>query len=78
MIDLMLKRKKASKSSGMDYQKQEDKKEELKVKMEQRKVRKIAKQEQLELESKDSYINKDQFEFLQSNIEMAGKRLREQ
>ena len=46
--------------------------------MEQRKDRKAAKQQQLEAESKDSYINIDQFEFLSNNIEIAGKRLREQ
>ena len=77
MIDQMLKKKRSNKD-GLDYKQQEDKKEELKQKMEQRKVRKIAKQEQLERESKDSYVNMDQYQFLQSNIEIAGKRLREQ
>ena len=42
MIDQMLKRKRASKKDGLDYQKQEDKKEELKAKMEQKKQRKNA------------------------------------
>ena len=78
MIDQMLKRKRASKKDGLDYQKQEDKKEELKAKMEQKKQRKKQKEEQLERESKDSYISREQFEFLQNNIDMAGKRLREQ
>ena len=57
MIDQMLKRKRSSQKEGMDYKQHEDKKEELKQKMEQRKVRKAAKLEQLERESKDSYIN---------------------
>ena len=41
----MLKKKRNSNKDGLDYKQQEDKKEELKQKMEQRKVRKIAKQE---------------------------------
>ena len=32
----------------------------------------------LEQEAKDSYLNLDQFMFLQKNIEMASKRLKEQ
>ena len=40
MIDQMLKKKRASKKDGFDYQLQEDKKEELKQKMEQKKIRK--------------------------------------
>ena len=40
MIDQMLKKKRASKKDGFDFQLQEDKKEELKQKMEQKKKRK--------------------------------------
>ena len=40
----MLKKKRASKKDGFDYQLQEDKKEELKQKMEQKKIRKQEKE----------------------------------
>ena len=78
MIDQMLKKKRATKKDGFDYQLMEDKKEELKKKMEEKKIRKQKKEEQLISDSKDSYMSKEQFEFLQNNIDLAGKRLREQ
>jgi len=74
----MLKKKRDSAKDGGDYQKQQAAKEELAKKIERRKARSIEKQEMLEQEAKDSYLNLDQFMFLQKNIEMASKRLKEQ
>lgn len=78
MVDQMLKKKRDSAKDGGDYQKQQAAKEELAKKIERRKARSIEKQEMLEQEAKDSYLNLDQFMFLQKNIEMASKRLKEQ
>lgn len=46
--------------------------------MERRKQRAIEKREKLVEESNGSYLNLDQYGFLQKNIDMAGKRLKEQ
>lgn len=78
MVDQMLKKKRDSAKDGNDYAKQQQQQEELTRKLERRKERADKKQQILEAEAKDSYLNLDQFLFLQKNIEAAGKRLKEQ
>ena len=75
MVDQLLKDKR---KSGGNFAEQRAKQDDLKNKMERRKKRSEDKKAQLEQEAKDSYLNLEQFEFLQKNIEMAGKRLKEQ
>lgn len=74
MVDQLLKDKR---KSGGNFAEQRAKQDDLKNKMERRKKRSEDKKAQLEQEAKDSYLNLEQFEFLQKNIEMAGKRLKE-
>ena len=53
-------------------------KEEKEAKLQKRKERKELKEARLNEESKDSYLSLDQFQYLQKNIEVAQKRLKEQ
>ena len=53
----MLTRKKESAADGIDYAAKAEKEAEEKNKLEKRKERKKIKDEQLERESKDSYLN---------------------
>ena len=78
MVDQMLKKKRDSAKDGNDYAKQQQAQEEMARKIERRRERASKKQEDLEREAKDSYLNLEQFLFLQKNIEAAGKRLKEQ
>lgn len=77
MINTIIKQKNENKKNGTDYANQRAKEDELKQKMEKRKERAIAKRQLLETESKDSYLSIGQYQFLQKNIDMAGKRLKE-
>ena len=47
-------------------------------KMDRRKRKRAAREEKMIQESKDSYLTKEQYEFLNKKIEMAHKRLKEQ
>ena len=46
--------------------------------MERRRLRKEAEESKMQSESKDSYLNVDQFKFLHNKIEIAHKKLKEQ
>ncbi len=77
MVDQMLKKKRDSAKDGGDYAQQKQAQEALVAKLERRRERASKKQQDLETEAKDSYLNIEQFQFLQKNIEQAGKRLKE-
>ena len=74
----MLKKKRASSKDGGDFKQEQIAAEQRQNKLERRRLRSEAKNEQLIKDSKDSYLSLDQFQFLQKNIEMAGRRLKEQ
>lgn len=61
MIDDMLKNKRDSQKDGIDYAKQKKQKEQLEAKVARHRERQIQKQEKLQADSKDSYLNIEQF-----------------
>ena len=77
LVDQMLKKKRTAQNEGPNYnnnQSQEDREAKLKVRRERREAKRL----KMEQEAKDSYLNVEQFTYMQTNIEMAGKRLKEQ
>lgn len=50
----------------------------MEQKIEERKERALRRKQKLDQEAKDSYLNVEQFLYLQKNIELAAKRLKEQ
>lgn len=78
MIDSMLKKKQQSAKDGVDMKEQQKKAEEIAAKAEQHKQRRLEKQAQLEKDAKESYLNLQQYQYLDKNIELASNRLKEQ
>ena len=78
MVSQMLKRKRDDQKKGVDFKTAQRQEEEKKKKLERRNERAKQKKDELEEQSKDSYLNLEQFQFLQQNIEAADRRLKEQ
>ena len=78
MIDDMLKRKRATAGSGQDMKDAQQEAEEKAQKRQRRIERREQKQMELEKESKESYLNKEQFEFMDKMIKRADLDLKQQ
>ena len=78
MVDQMLKKKRTAQKDGPDFLNKQQTKEDMEAKLQRRKERADAKDQRLENDAKDSYLNKEQFLYLDKNIKEAGKRLKEQ
>ena len=78
MVDQMLKKKRTAQKDGADFLAKQQTKEDLEAKLQRRKERAEQKDTKLESDAKDSYLNKEQFLYLDKNIKEAGKRLKEQ
>ena len=78
MVDQMLKKKRTAQKDGPDFLNKQQSKEDMEAKLQRRKERAEQKDNDLEMAAKDSYLNKEQFLYLDKNIKEAGKRLKEQ
>ena len=77
MIDDMLKNKRNSDANGTDMKKEAEDAAERSKKLQRRRERKHGKQEKLEKEAKDSYLNVEQSEFIQMKINHANRALKD-
>ena len=77
MVDGMLKKKNREKGGGDNSNDQANKEAKIRQREERRRKRQLEQEEKMVQESKDSYLNVDQFVFLHKKIENAHKRLKE-
>ena len=78
MIDDMLKNKRASQKDGTNMEVQAQQLEERNKKLQRRKERAFVKEQKLDREAKDSYLSKDQFQFMEKMIKGANDALKQQ
>ena len=78
MIDDMLKRKRASQKDGSDLKNQRQNQEEKDKKLLRRKERAVKKEEDLYREAKESYLSKEQYQFMDKMIKNADVALKQQ